>query len=152
MLILLQHTSGITCKIKMETDGSKMQLAYIFYMYLYSYKFCISDKIFILNTGNDILLLEDVRILLGWNVTAVELTEDVQLGSSCFHISTQNTEYRIQNVFIVNQIKPLYYNMLLFTINVRRQIYFANLYSRVTGTLCLYSRTTGILCALAWGG
>ena len=25
----------------------------------------------------------------------------------------QNTEYRIQNVFIVNQIKPLYYNMLL---------------------------------------
>ena len=60
--------------------------------------------------------------------------------------------YRIQNVFIVNQIKPLYYNMLLFTINVRRQIYVTNLYSRVTGTLCLYSRTTGILCALAWGG
>ena len=32
------------------------------------------------------------------------------------------TEYRIQKVFIVNQIKPLYYNMLLFTINIRRQI------------------------------
>ena len=41
----------------------------------------------------------------------------------------RHTEYRIQNVFIVNQIKPLYYNMLLFTINVRRQIYFTNLYS-----------------------
>ena len=27
---------------------------------------------------------------------------------------------RIQNVFIVNQIKPLYYNMLQFKINVRR--------------------------------
>ena len=59
----------------------------------------------------------------------------------------QNTEYRM---FIVNQIEPLYYNMLLFTISVRRQIYFTNLYSRVTGTLCVYSRTTGILCALAW--
>ena len=33
-------------------------------------------------------------------------------------------KYRIQNVFIVNQIKPLYYNMLLFTINVQRKIYF----------------------------
>ena len=53
------------------------------------------------------------------------------------HHSTETTFlYRIQNVFIVNQIKPLYYNMLLFTINVRRQIYFTNLYTHVTGTLC----------------
>ena len=66
--------------------------------------------------------------------------------------ATNSSTGRIQNVFIVNQIKPLYYNMLLFTINVQRQIYYTNLYSRITGTLCLYSRTTGILCALAWGG
>ena len=52
---------------------------------------------------------------------------------------TQNTEYRIQIVFIVNQINPLYYYMLLFTLNVQRKIYFTNLYSHVTGKLCLYN-------------
>ena len=79
---------------KMGTNGSKIPLPYIFYMYLYSYDFCIFDKIFILNAGNNILLLEVVRILLGWNVTAVALTEAVQLGSSCFDISTRPRELR----------------------------------------------------------
>ena len=73
-------------------------------------------------------------------------------GEETWKLNRNYTEYRIQNGFIVNQIKPLYYNMLLFPINVQRQIYFTNLYSRVTDTLCLYSRTTGILCTLAWGG
>ena len=50
----------------------------------------------------------------------------------------QNTEYRIQNGFIVNQIKPLYYNMLLFTINVRRKIYLL-IYTVALQVLCAYT-------------
>ena len=62
-----------------------------------------------------------------------------------------NSEYRIYNVFIVNQMKPLYYNMLLFTINVRRQIYFTNLQSRYRYIVLIQSHYRHImLTGLGW--